>query len=177
MEAVIVEEEFTWREVNLPSAVTEPELERDTGLRRRDIPRDILIAIDHDRNSRQAFEWALIHLCRPTDTIHLVHAVSSVRNEELYLATQALMEKLSFEAAQAGVGATVARIVKGDAGKVICWEAERLLPAAVVMGSKGKSIVRSVLRGSVSEYCFKHCKVSPVVIVPEKKLEQETTSR
>jgi nucleotide-binding universal stress UspA family protein len=36
----------------------------------------------------------------------------------------------------------VARIVEGDAGKIICKEAERLKPAAVVMGTRGRSLVQ-----------------------------------
>lgn len=38
---------------------------------------------------------------------------------------------------------TKARIVQGDAGKVICKEAERLKPAAVVMGTRGRSLMQS----------------------------------
>lgn len=37
---------------------------------------------------------------------------------------------------------TVARIVQGDAGKVICKEAEKLKPAAVVMGTRGRSLIQ-----------------------------------
>lgn len=72
------EEEYNWREVKLPNlipVVAEPELERETGERRRG--RDIIIAIDHGPNSKHAFDWALIHFCRLSDTLHLVHAVSS----------------------------------------------------------------------------------------------------
>ena len=70
-------EEYSYREVILPSLipiVPEPELERETGERRRG--RDILIAVDHGPNSKHVFDWALIHFCRLADTIHLVHAVS-----------------------------------------------------------------------------------------------------
>lgn len=70
-------EEYNFREVVLPSLipkVPEPELERETGERRRG--RDILIAIDHGPNSKHAFDWALIHLCRLADTLHLIHVVS-----------------------------------------------------------------------------------------------------
>ncbi|XLU75753.1 hypothetical protein S245_034806, partial [Arachis hypogaea] len=63
---------------------------------------------------------------------------------------------------------TVARIVKSDARKVICKEAERIKPVAVVLGSRGRSLIQSVLQGSVEEYCFHHCKAAPVVIVPRK---------
>ncbi|KAF5789677.1 putative universal stress protein A [Helianthus annuus] len=162
------EEEHKWREVILPSLipiVPEPELEKESGERRRG--RDILIAIDHGPKSKHAFDWALVHLCRLADTIHLVHVVSSVKNEAVYEATQGLMEALAVEALQAAMVKTVARIVEGDVGKAICKEAERVKPAAVVMGTRGRSIIKSVLKGSVSEYCFHHCKSAPVIIVPD----------
>ncbi|KAL4331559.1 hypothetical protein AHAS_Ahas13G0512200 [Arachis hypogaea] len=63
---------------------------------------------------------------------------------------------------------TVARIVESDARKVICKEVERIKHVAVVLGSRGRSLIQSVLQGSVGEYCFHHCKVAPVVIVPRK---------
>uniref|UniRef100_A0A2P2JA76 Uncharacterized protein MANES_11G086500 n=1 Tax=Rhizophora mucronata TaxID=61149 RepID=A0A2P2JA76_RHIMU len=167
MEVLQEEEEYNWREVKLPTlipVVPEPGLERETGERRRG--RDIVIAVDHGPNSKHAFDWALIHLCRLADTVHLVHAVSNVKNELVYETTQGLMEHLAVEAFQVVMVRTVARIVEGDPGKVICKEAERLKPAAVVMGTRGRSLVQSVLQGSVSEYCFHHCKSAPVIIVP-----------
>ncbi|XLR47397.1 hypothetical protein S83_032057, partial [Arachis hypogaea] len=63
---------------------------------------------------------------------------------------------------------TVARIVESDARKVICKEVERIKTVAVVLGSRGRSLIQSVLQGSVGEYCFHHCKATPVVIVPRK---------
>lgn len=75
MEALMEEEEYNWTEVELPSVRRPPELERETGERRRG--RDILIAIDHGPSSKHAFDWAIVHLCRLADTIHLVIAVSS----------------------------------------------------------------------------------------------------
>ncbi|MCD7456759.1 hypothetical protein HAX54_032997 [Datura stramonium] len=99
METVMEEEEYNWREVKLRSLipiVPEPEFERETGERRRG--RDILIAIDHGPNSKHAFDWAVTHLCRLADTLHLVHAVSSLRNEIVHESTEALMEKLAVEA-------------------------------------------------------------------------------
>ncbi|KAJ6936937.1 universal stress protein PHOS32-like isoform X1 [Populus alba x Populus x berolinensis] len=170
MDTLQEDEEYSWREVTLPSlipVIPEPGLERETGERRRG--RDILIAIDHGPNSKHAFDWALIHLCRLADTLHLVHAVSSVQNTVVYETSQQLMEKLAVEALQVAMVRTVARIVQGDAGKAICNEAERLKPAAVVMSTRGRSLVQSVLQGSVSEYCFHHCKAAPVIVVPGKE--------
>ncbi|KAJ6372299.1 hypothetical protein OIU76_026726 [Salix suchowensis] len=88
-------------------------------------------AVDHGPNSKHAFDWALIHLCRLADTIHLVHAVSSVHNTVVYETSQQLLERLAVEALQVAMVSTVARIVEGDAGKIICKEAERLKPAVV----------------------------------------------
>ncbi|KAJ0077243.1 hypothetical protein Patl1_36420 [Pistacia atlantica] len=169
------EEVYSWREMELPALkpkVPEAELERETGERRRG--RDILIAVDHGPNSKHAFDWALIHLCRLADTIHLVHAVSSVNNEIVYEASQGLMQKLALEAVEVAMVMTEARIVQGEAGKVICKEAERIKPAAVVMGTRGRSLMQSVLQGSVSEYCFHNCKSAPVVIVPGKEAGDES---
>nr|CAB3447656.1 unnamed protein product [Digitaria exilis] len=52
-----------------------PELERETVERRRG--RDLLVAVDFGPNSKHAFDWALAHIARIADTVHLVHAVSS----------------------------------------------------------------------------------------------------
>ncbi|CAI9775093.1 unnamed protein product [Fraxinus pennsylvanica] len=117
MDPLMKEEEYNWREVILPSlilVVPEPELERETGERRRG--RDIIIAVDHGPNSKHAFHWAITHLCRLADTVHLV-----------------LMEKLAVEALEVAMVKSKARIVEGDAGKAICKEAGRLKPAAVVL--------------------------------------------
>ncbi|XP_030472336.1 universal stress protein PHOS32 [Syzygium oleosum] len=178
METLEEEEEYSWREVKLPSLVPVvgeaeiPELERETGERRRG--RAVLVAVDHGPNSKHAFDWALIHFCRLADTLHLVHAVSSVNNEVIHEQSQVLMEKLAVEAFQVAMVRTVARIVEGDPGKVICREAKRLKPAAVVMGTRGRSLIQSVLQGSVSEYCFHNCKWAPVIIVPGKEAGDES---
>ncbi|KAG0493474.1 hypothetical protein HPP92_004468 [Vanilla planifolia] len=72
-------EEYSWRDVVLPrliSSTQERGLDREpAGERRRG--RDILVAVDHGPNSRHAFHWALAHLCRLSDTLHLILAVSS----------------------------------------------------------------------------------------------------
>ncbi|RWR86865.1 universal stress protein PHOS32 [Cinnamomum micranthum f. kanehirae] len=175
METLEEEEVYEWREVKLPSlipVVSQPELERETGERRRG--RDILIAIDHGPNSKHAFDWAILHFCRLADTIHLVHAVSSVQNQIVYDTSRVLMEKLAVEAFQVAMVKTVARIVEGDAGKAICKEAEKLKPVALIMGTRGRGLIKSVLQGSVSEHCFHNCKSAPVIIVPGKEAGEES---
>ncbi|XP_023742252.1 uncharacterized protein C167.05 isoform X2 [Lactuca sativa] len=136
--------------------------------------RDIVIAVDHGPKSKHAFDWALLHFCRPGDTLHLVHAVSSLKNNIVYDVSQTLMEKLSLEAVKVAMVKTVTRIVEGDAGKAICKEAEKVKPIAVVMGTRGRSLMQSVLQGSVSEYCFHNCKSAPVIIVPGIEAGEES---
>lgn len=170
-------EEYSWREVVLPRLIpvvphAAPELERETGERRRG--RDLLVAVDFGPNSRHAFRWALAHLARIADTLHLVHAVSSVQNDLVYNKSQELMDELAVEAFKESLVHTKARIVEGDAGKVICREAERLKPAAVIIGTRGRSLIQSVLQGSVSEYCFHNCKAAPVIIVPGKEAGEQS---
>ncbi|XP_052193665.1 uncharacterized protein LOC127802052 [Diospyros lotus] len=170
MEPVMEDEEYNWREVKLPLLVpvVEPsELDRETGERRRG--RDILIAVDHGPNSKHAFDWAVTHLCRLADTVHLVHVVSSLKSDIVHGAAEGLMEKLAVEAFEVAMVRTLARIVEGDVGKAICKEAERLKPAAVVLGTRGRSLMQSVLQGSVGEYCFHNCKIAPIIIVPGKE--------
>lgn len=170
-------EEYSWREVLLPRLVpvvsdAAPELERETGERRRG--RDLLVAVDFGPNSKHAFDWALVHFARMADTLHLVHAVSSVNNDLVYEKSQELMEDLAIEAFKTSLVQTKARIVEGDAGKVICQEAERLKPAAVILGTRGRGLIQSVLQGSVSEYCFHNCKAAPVIIVPGKEAGEQS---
>ncbi|CAM0944918.1 unnamed protein product [Alopecurus aequalis] len=168
--------EYSWKEVVLPRLIPvvqdpAPELERETGERRRG--RDLLVAVDFGPNSKHAFDWTLAHLARIADTVHLVHAVSSVHNDLLYNKSQELMDDLAIEAFKSLVH-TKARIIEGDAGQVICREAERLKPAAVILGTRGRSLIQSVLQGSVSEYCFHNCKTAPVIIVPGKEAGEQS---
>jgi len=37
---------------------------------------------------------------------------------------------------------TVARLVEGDPGKVVCQEAERIKPAAVILGTRGRGLIQ-----------------------------------
>ena len=50
----------------------------------------------------------------------------------------------------------MARIVEGDAGKVICKEAARLRPAAVVMGTRGRSLIQRLIPLSLSLSLYIH---------------------
>ncbi|EMS56880.1 hypothetical protein TRIUR3_17847 [Triticum urartu] len=121
-------EEYSWREVVLPRLIpvvphAAPELERETGERRRG--RDLL--------------------------------ARGVQNDLVYNKSQELMDELAVEAFKESLVHTKARIVEGDAGKVICREAERLKPAAVVIGTRGRSLIQRYLtpKPQFSDICGK----------------------
>ncbi|XP_017255706.1 uncharacterized protein C167.05 [Daucus carota subsp. sativus] len=164
METLEEDVEYNWSDVDLSPLERKPELHKETRERRRG--RDIVIAVDHGPESKYAFDWAIVHLCRLADTLHLVHAVSNLKNEVLYSAAEARIEKLAVEAINVAMVETKARIVEGDAGKAICKEVDRLKPAALVMGTRGRTYLQSVFQGSVSEYCHHNCKATAIIIVP-----------
>ncbi|CAM6050171.1 unnamed protein product [Sphagnum compactum] len=157
--------------------VTQAELEHETCERRRG--RNIVVAIDHGPDSRAAFEWTLTHFVRMADTLYLVHVIPSLsprkstEEEVLSQAAESLMDKLAKEAYEISMVKTVPRILEGvDIGKAICTEAERIQPAAVVMGSRGLGFVKSFIQGSVSDYCARHCPCA-VIIMPHRGVEAE----
>eukprot|EP00249_Psilotum_nudum_P002722 c15844_g1_i2 orf=172-684(+) len=152
------------------------ELERETGERRRG--RDVIVAVDLTANSKRAFDWAITHLCRLADTLHLVHVLPKSSgdllcgspkgaDQELQESTLEFMENLVAEAYEVAMVKTEVNIVSGDIGKMIIEEALKIIPVAVVMGTHGHGMLKSVLQGSVSEYVSHHCPY-PVVLVPRK---------
>ncbi|AQK74020.1 Adenine nucleotide alpha hydrolase-like superfamily protein [Zea mays] len=68
-----------------------------------------------------------------------------VQNEIVYDKSRELMEDLAVEAFKTLLVRTKARIVEGDAGKVICREADRLKPAAVILGTRGRGLIQRYL--------------------------------
>ncbi|KAG0629341.1 hypothetical protein M758_1G095900 [Ceratodon purpureus] len=96
-----------------------------------------------------------------------VHHGRSEESSAVLQATEVLFDKLQKEAYEVAMVKTERRIMEGEPGKVICHESARLEPVAVVMGCRGRGVVKSVLLGSVSEYCTRHC-LCPVIIVPHK---------
>ncbi|BBN12059.1 hypothetical protein MPTK1_5g17000 [Marchantia polymorpha subsp. ruderalis] len=140
----------------------------------------ILLAVDHGPNSRKAFNWALKQFVTQADELHLLHVLpkssgtgvsctsptsGSRSDSPVYEATQVLFQKLAKEAYDIARVRVVPVLRDGDAGKEICAEAARLQPVAVIMGSRGLGLMKSLLIGSATEYCTHHCPV-PLVIVP-----------
>lgn len=143
------------------------QLERETGERRRG--RDILVAVDHSPTSKHAFDWTIAHLCRLADTLHLLHVLSKSEGDcSDNETTSTLMEQLTAEAYEVAMVKTEVHILGGDIAKKIVEVATNINPVAVVMGTHCQGIIKSVLQGSVSEYCSHHCPC-PVVLVPPKE--------
>ncbi|KAL3695794.1 hypothetical protein R1sor_009870 [Riccia sorocarpa] len=164
-------------------AIPESRAPEEYELEREEIFTDkriILLAVDHGPNSRKAFHWGLKHFVTPADELYVLHVLpkhpggtisctsptgASSGENPIYEATQVLFQKLQKEAHQLAKVKVHAIIKDGDAGKEICAEAARLQPVAVIMGSRGLGLMKSLLIGSATEYCTHHCPV-PLVIVP-----------
>ncbi|MCO5572674.1 hypothetical protein L7F22_026432 [Adiantum nelumboides] len=145
-----------------------------------DAGRSILVPVDHSAHSKHAFDWVLSYLCRPHDTLHLLHVLPDGPKDKsfnvpedspraLFESTSALMERFAVKAYEAAMVKTEVLILTGgEVGKVIVQEARRINPIAVVMGKNNRGLIKSVLHGSVSEYCSHHCPC-PLVLVPPKE--------
>ncbi|MCO5558025.1 hypothetical protein L7F22_030974 [Adiantum nelumboides] len=135
-----------------------------------DAGRSILVPVDHSAHSKHAFDWVLSHLCRPHDTLHLLHVLPAEDSPRaLFESTSALMEKFAVKAYEAAMVKTEVLILSaGEVGKAIVQEARRINPIAVVMGKNNRGLIKSVLHGSVSEYCSHHCPC-PLVLVPSNE--------
>ncbi|KAI5060384.1 hypothetical protein GOP47_0024804 [Adiantum capillus-veneris] len=142
--------------------------------------RSILVAVDHSLHSKHAFDWVVSHLCRPHDTLHLLHVLPDSPNDKsfntaegspraVFESTSALMERFAVEAYETAMVKTEVLILTGgEVGKAIVQEARRISPIAVVIGKNSRGFLKSVLHGSISEYCSHHCPC-PLVLVPPKE--------
>uniref|UniRef100_R7WE38 UspA domain-containing protein n=1 Tax=Aegilops tauschii TaxID=37682 RepID=R7WE38_AEGTA len=83
-----------------------------------------------------------------------------VHNELVYNKSQELMDELAVEAFKESLVHTKARIVEGDAGNVICREAERLKPAAVIIGTRGRSLIQREVSVSIASTTVKQHQLS-----------------
>ncbi|KAL2642508.1 hypothetical protein R1flu_010095 [Riccia fluitans] len=168
-------------------APKEYELEREEKFTNKRI---ILLAVDHGPNSRKAFDWALKHFVTPVDELYVLHVLpkpsggtipctsptsGSAGDSPVFEATQVLFQRLMKEAHDIAKVKVHPLIRDGDAGKEICAEAARLQPVAVIMGSRGLGLVKSLLIGSATEYCTHHCSVPLVIVPPHYELEEPST--
>ncbi|KAJ3182493.1 hypothetical protein HDU85_002590 [Gaertneriomyces sp. JEL0708] len=142
-------------------------------------PRGIhMVALDTSSSSVRAFDWCIHSLLRDCDDLLLIHVMQKADLESEQVDLDIVAEKLrdTFHQRMLALdpalrNVTLKVIVKiGDAKSVICDTAQETGTHTLVLGSRGMSLVKSMLIGSVSSYCTSHATM-PVVVVPDRRPE------
>eukprot|EP00271_Cylindrocystis_brebissonii_P014598 TRINITY_DN35_c0_g1_i1.p1 TRINITY_DN35_c0_g1~~TRINITY_DN35_c0_g1_i1.p1 ORF type:complete len:332 (+),score=45.67 TRINITY_DN35_c0_g1_i1:264-1259(+) len=145
--------------------------------------RTVVIAVDDSQGSKDAFRWALEKMLDPaTDRIVLVTAetlspaigfsefVTSGMEEklvrDLLAAGHKLLDDLVREAKAKGFEGKT-DIVQGDPREAIPWATLQFHGDLLIMGSRGRGPMKSLLLGSTSAYCARNVDC-PVLIVRPK---------
>eukprot|EP00884_Botryococcus_braunii_P020544 jgi/Botrbrau1/7173/Bobra.0300s0006.1 len=177
----------SYRSINVCIAAA---LVEEAGIRREEDvsagARNLVIAVDESKDALRAFNWALSHIYRPGDVLHILHVLPFVDTRpasgQLYYvppADQALEEvmvehaqqfiKENFVAEAEKLGITFeVDVVKGtclqSTGQAVCSAAEKLQAAMLIVHTHRKSMVEKIMMGSVSAYCANHAKVPTLLL-------------
>ena len=142
----------------------------------------VLAALDLDRTTpdvlREARLWTrrlgaelfLIHVADPDpDFIGYGAGPESVRLAVAHKFTRAhqRMEALATELRKEGLVATTALLIQGATAETILREADRLAADVIVMGTRARGALRSLLLGSVSKQVVAGT-TRPVLLIPPR---------
>ena len=142
----------------------------------------VLAALDLDRTTpdvlREARLWTrrlgaelfLIHVADPDpDFVGYGAGPESVRLAVAHKFTRAhqRMEALATELRKEGLVATTALLIQGATAETILREADRLAADVIVMGTRTRGALRSLLLGSVSKQVVAGT-TRPVLLIPPR---------
>ena len=133
----------------------------------------ILVPLDGSKNSQRGLEMAISLARQNNATITGVYSVYLPSHSEFTWRTDVektlikeikkMMEKYKFLAAQNGI-VFKSKILRGDPGNSIVRLANKDKYDIIVIGSRGRSSLRELFFGSVSNYVIHASKV-PVLVV------------
>ncbi|KAG1670775.1 hypothetical protein FOA52_014003 [Chlamydomonas sp. UWO 241] len=151
--------------------------------------RHLLIPVDESKASRNAFQWAIDHLYRPGDTVHLFHVVTA--GVKVFINTDLGLDEIVDdggensrkleEEARDYLTSTFVPVLEEkkipyqveivrfatdneSIGAVVCKRAAVLNAAAVVMAKHARGSIAEFFVGSVTSYCTHNC-ASPVLVM------------
>jgi nucleotide-binding universal stress UspA family protein len=134
----------------------------------------IVVGIDGSTGGRRALAWALGHAAKTGATVEVVTAfagseppLSEYAGSERHHADARQQDDIAAVAMDLDATPTVARTVIAGEPVAVLTDAARTADMLVV-GSHGKSHLRTALLGSVSEGCIRAA-TCPVVVVPAAK--------
>lgn len=131
----------------------------------------IVVGVDGSPGADVALDWAVDEAQRWGAVLEVVHAfrfpvpISYVPNPtEGFVedATGILDAALARVAARAPTLAVTGEVIEGDSGDVLCTHSEGA--GLLVVASRGRGELRSLVLGSVSEHCLHHAHC-PVTVI------------
>ncbi|KAL1925520.1 uncharacterized protein VTP21DRAFT_403 [Calcarisporiella thermophila] len=171
------------------------EMERRPSLEPHD-RRRVLMCLDSSDFAKEAFEWSIKNLLRPgSDHVVLAtsversgtpiradfrdHAVGNGLRRRMSEVEQEkgteMLRPLAERLVEFGVTAQV-WVLKGDPKEKLVELSKKLNIDMVIVGSRGRGLLKSQLLGSVSSYLVHHCEC-PVIVAKSKKTEHTPTRR
>jgi nucleotide-binding universal stress UspA family protein len=147
--------------------------------------KNIVLAADGDPRSHEGLRWCLEHLYRGGDTLHLVHCyqplpmyvgpyyakVPTEQEEAAWRQHRAkILDEFIEEAKKISGDANIQpHLVAGDPRDELIRVSDELGAVALVVGSRGRGVVKRTFLGSTSSYLAHHS-TAPLAIVRNKKL-------
>ncbi|KAI9328308.1 hypothetical protein DFJ73DRAFT_126441 [Zopfochytrium polystomum] len=146
------------------------------------ITRVVAVAVDDSANSEYALEWAIKNVLRPSDLCVLLNVRSYAAASGPYAAFYADFSEFIITAEEHYriqshnlLKAYVRELkrhhlpvraiaLRGDARMELSRKVDELKADLLIMGSRGRGLIKRALLGSVSDYCMRtvHC---PVLVV------------
>ncbi|XP_068638921.1 universal stress protein A-like protein isoform X2 [Aristolochia californica] len=144
----------------------------------------VMVAVDESDCSHYALEWMLNNLrecCSPSSPLILFNVQSIVDlgllaaashggaqliqsvSEQQKKFSMALLEKAKAMCDKEGVAANMISEV-GDPKDAICGAVERLNVNLLILGSRGRGLLKRTFLGSVSNYCVHNAPCSVLVV-------------
>ncbi|KAI9206085.1 uncharacterized protein BJ171DRAFT_40857 [Polychytrium aggregatum] len=147
--------------------------------------KQILVAIDDSEHSSYALEFVFTHLVAEGDRVHVVSVcrINSLIDYSLPIRTDLAadmegdeIQELALNEVRAEVVRVssrhphqcevVIKILAGDPREAILSYADEIMPTLIVVGSRGRSAIQSLLLGSVSAHVVHHAKAPVMVVRP-----------
>ncbi|KAJ3056806.1 hypothetical protein HK097_004070 [Rhizophlyctis rosea] len=139
--------------------------------------KNVLFALDESTHSIAALNWAFDYLLNNGDKLTTVVVTDKEASEAVLSRVKTLLRAV-WQSNDKNVSMSV-RVLHGSnskAGELICKLAAEVNPSMLVLGSAGKSHVKGLLVGSVSNYCISEATV-PVIVARMRPEDEEDRGR
>ena len=141
------------------------------------INKNVLFALDESSHSIAALNWAFDYILQNGDKLTTV-VVTDKESADAVLSRVKTLLRAVWQSNDKNVTMTV-RVLHGSSGKagdLICKCAEEVNPSMLILGSAGKTHVKGLMVGSVSNYCISHASC-PVIVARMVESEDDARGR